>query len=165
MRLPETLGLISAACLACLACDRTKVPEPEPAPVVQFDTGQVEVRASADTFRMRVELASSDEQKQYGLMDRTQLAADVGMLFVYDAPQDSTDGFWMFRTKIPLDIAFMDSAGVVVSIRSMEPCQLIDPGLCNQYRPGLPYQTALEVNRGFFEQRGIGLGTRIVRVP
>ena len=154
---------VAAAATIVVACERP--PEPPPPPAVVFDTGQVEVRTARDTFRMRVEVASTEEQQGYGLMDRPQLAADAGMLFAYDTQQDSTEAFYMFHTLIPLDIAFMDSAGVVVAIRTMEPCKLIDPSQCNRYTPGAPYHSALEVNRGFLAQRGIELGSRVVRVP
>ncbi|MGH8437180.1 MAG: DUF192 domain-containing protein [Pseudomonas sp.] len=116
---------------------------------------------------MRVELADTEERKQYGLMDRRSLDPQSGMLFTYDSLQDSTAGFWMFRTHVPLDIAFMDSAGQVVAILSMDPCQVQDARVCrhSQYSPHLPFQSALEVNRGFFAEHAIGVGSTITLVP
>jgi uncharacterized protein len=137
----------------------------QPASFVHFDTVQVEFQTASDTFRLPMERADSDDEQAYGLMDRSSLPPDGGMLFVYNAAQDSTAGFWMFRTRIPLDIAFLDSAGVVVSIMSMEPCELLDPGLCRRYSPGVPYRSALEANRGFFARHGVTPGSRVVTTP
>jgi uncharacterized membrane protein (UPF0127 family) len=83
------------------------------------------------------------------------------MLFLYETRQDSSDGFWMFRTLIPLDIAFMDSAGSIVAIRSMEPCTSPNPEWCPEYAPDAAYWSALEVNRGIFARYGITEGHRV----
>ena len=55
-----------------------------------------------------------------------------------------------------------DSAGVIVAIRSMEPCTARLAAGCPTYVPGAEYRYALEVNRGFFARRGIRVGSRIV---
>ena len=83
------------------------------------------------------------------------------MLFLYDSDEPPTAGFWMFRTRIPLDIAFLDSRGTVVAIREMEPCTAQLVAGCPTYEPGAPYRAALEVNRGFLRRHGIGLGARV----
>jgi uncharacterized protein len=129
--------------------------------VVQFDTGTVTIEAATDTVHIKVEVARTETQQQYGLMDRTKLAPDRGMLFLYDTVQDTASGFWMFRTKIPLDVAFIDSAGTVVAIRSMEPCKSPQSEWCTGYTPGKRYQSGLEVNRGYFQQHGIGVGAKV----
>ena len=129
--------------------------------VVQFDTGTVIIEAATDTVRMKVELARTETQQQYGLMDRSKLAPERGMLFLYDTVQDTSSGFWMFRTKIPLDVAFIDSTGTVVAIRAMEPCKSPQSEWCTGYTPGKRYQSGLEVNRGYFQQHGIGIGAKV----
>jgi uncharacterized protein len=133
--------------------------------VVQFDTGTVTIATNGETTHMKVELATTETQQEYGLMDRTHLDPERGMLFVYPEVQDSGSGFWMFRTKIPLDIAFIDSTGTIVAIRSMEPCTSPVAEWCQPgYTPGRRYQSGLEVNRGFFQKHGIGVGARLQRV-
>ncbi|MEX2285012.1 MAG: DUF192 domain-containing protein [Gemmatimonadota bacterium] len=130
--------------------------------LIPFDSTDVAIVTAADTVRIKAEVADSDEERGYGLMDRARLDENSGMLFVYDAPQDSTYGFYMFRTRIPLDIAFADSAGVILTILAMEPCEHIQPSNCRSYNPGVGYTSALEVNRGFFAQHGITPGARIL---
>ena len=97
-----------------------------------------------------------------GLMERQRLADSAGMLFVYDSTQPPNAGFWMFRTRIPLDIAFLDSAGVVRAIRAMTPCEALLAQGCPTYDPGVPYRYALEVNAGYFQKHGIIVGSMAV---
>ena len=118
--------------------------------------------SKTDTIPLVVELAKTNEQRTMGLMERTRLADTAGMLFIYNAMQPANAGFWMFRTKIPLDIAFADSAGVIRSIRNMVPCTTGMASQCATYEPGARYQVALEVNAGFFARRKVAVGDRIV---
>jgi hypothetical protein len=90
--------------------------------VMAFDTARLRFGRPSDTLQLVLELAVSPEQKSMGLMERRLLAPHAGMLFVYDSIQPGNAGFWMYRTRIPLDIAFLDSAGVIRSVRSMTPC-------------------------------------------
>ncbi|MFD2667197.1 DUF192 domain-containing protein [Halomonas halophila] len=64
----------------------------------------------------------------------------------------------MYRTLIPLDIAFIDEAGRIVDIRRMAPCTSASARDCPVTRPDAPYQAALEVNAGVFEAHGIAVG-------
>ena len=68
----------------------------------------------------------------------------------------------MFRTRIPLDIAFTDSLGVIRTIRQMAPCTARLAAGCPSYEPGIPYRAALEVNAGYFSTHRIGLGSRVL---
>jgi uncharacterized membrane protein (UPF0127 family) len=100
-----------------------------------------------------VEVAADPPARQRGLMGRTRLAADEGMLFAF--PDDTDGGFWMKDTHIPLSIAFVAADGEVLRIMDMDPCEA-DP--CPVYRPGVTYRYALEVNQGAFEPAGVGPG-------
>jgi uncharacterized protein len=158
-------GLCSALCVArrAAACVRGE-PEPEvsrQSPIVPLDTGTVRIETEADTFHVSVEIAETQEQQSIGLMLRDSLPVDDGMLFVYEEPRDTSSGFYMFRTLIPLDIAFLDEEGRIVSIRLMQPCPSTVAAHCPRYRSDVPYSAALEVNRGYLEARGIGLGDRV----
>lgn len=121
----------------------------------------VRILTASDTFHLSVEIAETLEQQRIGLMERRSLPADEGMLFMYTQPQPGTAPFFMFRTRIPLDIAFLDAAGRIVAVRQMEPCTSPVATWCEQYAPGVPYTAALEVNQGYFEARGIGVGDRM----
>ena len=130
--------------------------------VMSYDTATARLARGSDTLRLRLELAVSGEQKTMGLMERRQLPDDAGMLFVYDSTQAADAGFWMYRTRIPLDIAFLDSAGVIRSIRSMVPCPTTIAEGCPTYPAGTPYRYALEVNAGYFARNAVSLGHTLV---
>lgn len=130
---------------------------------IPFDTARVTVVSGADSFPLVVEVAESDEERQFGLSRRPSLDPGSGMIFVFDSLRTPDQGFWMWRTVIPLDIAFVDSAGVIGSIVSMEPCaDAMYAQACPTYPAGVPYLQALEVNQGWFEEHGVEVGDRVV---
>jgi uncharacterized protein len=130
--------------------------------VMAFDTARVRLARQHDTLRLALELAVSPAQQTMGLMERRRLADDAGMLFVYHSIQPGDAGFWMYRTRIPLDIAFLDSAGVIRVVRSMTPCPTTIAQGCPTYTPGVPYRFALEMNAGFFARHGVGVGDSLL---
>ena len=116
------------------------------------------VHSDSGQHDFRVEVADQPAERSRGLMGREHLAADAGMLFLYPDVQAGGSGFWMYRTLIPLDIAFIDEAGRIVSTHTMQPCGSGDPADCAVTRPGVSYRAALEVNAGTFESRDIEVG-------
>jgi uncharacterized protein len=159
------LCIVATLGVAAAACERPERTDDQVyQPVVVFDTAQARIITATDTFSLRIDVAEREDQRAYGLMERTQLPEDAGMVFLYQQEQPAEAGFWMWRTRIPLDIAFFDGDGAIVTIRSMEPCSHADPRGCPTYPPGVPYHGALEVNRGYFAARGITTGDRIVVV-
>ncbi|CAN5655314.1 hypothetical protein BH23GEM10_BH23GEM10_00640 [soil metagenome] len=133
---------------------------------VPFDTATAYLVTATDSITLRVDIADSDDRRAYGLMDRDALDDDAGMIFLYDVQQPGSSGFWMYRTRIPLDIAFVDGAGRIVAIRHMEPCPSRERSRCEElargYNPGEPYYGALEVNNGYFAEHGVVVGDRVV---
>ena len=117
------------------------------------DTRTAVVEAPNAAARFAVEVADSGDERAHGLMGRSSLPEDAGMLFVYDVP--SSGGYWMKDTLIPLSVAFMDGGGRILRILDMEPCHT-DP--CPVYDPGVTYESALEVNRGALARAGIREG-------
>jgi hypothetical protein len=165
MRLRPSLALLAALVLAsCAPGESSQQSDAAPveAPLLAFDTAAVRIATGSDTLPLRVELALDEEQRALGLMERPTLPADAGMLFWYPQPQPGSNGYWMFRTRIPLDIAFLGADGVILTIRAMEPCVSQDPRWCPSYPAGAEFRGALEVNRGFFERHGIGPGDRVL---
>ena len=120
------------------------------------------VPANGDGLRVSLEVASEPEQRRLGLMGREYLDENAGMLFSYGRERGANTGFWMYRTLIPLDIAFMRDDGTIVSINQMEPCADKPSRECPSYPAGAPYSHAVEMNQGFFEANGITLGDRLV---
>ena len=150
---------------AALAMCRRETPRNDDttyAHVMAFDSTRMRLAGAKDTVALHVELAVKPEQKSMGLMERRRLADDAGMLFVYDSTQPPDAGFWMYRTRIPLDIAFADSTGVIRSIRAMVPCPTEVAQGCPSYTPDVRYQYALEVNAGYFARHGIAVGNALV---
>lgn len=133
----------------------------QPTPV-RFDTATITFITSTDSVRMNAEVATRADQRAYGLMDRDGLDADRGMIFLYDEPQSGDTGFWMYRTRIPLDIAYFDGAGRIVAIQQMMPCTSLDPARCTGYAAGVSFFGAVEANRGYFVRHGIGISDRVV---
>ncbi len=116
--------------------------------------------AITDAFGNRtevdVEIADDEAEQRRGLMERTELAENVGMLFVFD--REAPRSFWMRNTLIPLSIAYIASDGRIVDIQDMQP---LDE---TSHPSAEPAQYALEVNQGFFAERGIEEGN-VVEIP
>ncbi|TLF51696.1 DUF192 domain-containing protein [Halomonas urmiana] len=137
-----------------------------PRPLIAAVPDEAEARATMPLVihgaqgpqRLQVEVSRSIRERSRGLMERDHLDAGAGMLFLYRHPQSSRNGFWMYRTRIPLDIAFIDEAGRIAEIHSMTPCTAEAPGDCPVTRPGVSYRAALEVNAGAFEALGVTAG-------
>jgi uncharacterized protein len=105
--------------------------------------------------KVRVEIADDPAEQERGLMYRTALAEDRGMLFVFDREQRLA--FWMKNTLIPLSIAYIDSEKRIVDIQDMKPLDDDPPN----YVSAKPARYALEVNQGFFEKRGVKVGDKV----
>jgi uncharacterized membrane protein (UPF0127 family) len=110
--------------------------------------------SGGEEVEVRVEIADTDPERQRGLMGRTALPEDQGMLFVFGGEQELS--FWMRNTLIPLSIAYIDSEGRIVDIQDMKPLDDDPP----HYVSAEPARYALEVNQGFFEEHGIEVGDR-----
>ena len=109
------------------------------------------VRVAVKGHDLTIELATTPEARSCGLSLRDSLPANRGMLFVYAEPEILT--FWMKNTRMPLSIAFIDTAGRIVSIQKMNP---FPP--TTVYASPVPALYALEVNQGWFEENGVGVG-------
>lgn len=100
-------------------------------------------------------VADNPGTRQLGLMNQTEddLAADCGMIFAFDS--DQPRGFWMRNTVIPLDIAYINSDGLIVKTHTM---RALDE---SSYPSIQPAQYVLEVRAGQFKQWGIVAGDRV----
>jgi uncharacterized membrane protein (UPF0127 family) len=107
--------------------------------------------------RFSVEIAETDATREHGLMDRTEMAADHGMLFVFQ--DDIPRAFWMKNTKIPLDMLFFDADRRLVSVQhNVPPCEA-DP--CPAYSSGAPARYVLELNAGQARKLGVSPGDEL----
>lgn len=124
----------------------------------EMQTLALAIHSEGGPHRLEVEVAETASQRQRGLMGRESLLEVSGMLFRFVSEQSANNAFWMYRTLIPLDIAFIDSDGRIVAINTMQPCESSSPSDCPSYPAGAAYYSALEVNGGYFAERGIKVG-------
>ena len=119
----------------------------------ELPTVTLAIRTSGgEEVEVRAEVADERAERQTGLMGRTELAPDAGMLFVFGRERDLS--FWMRNTLIPLSIAYISADGRIVDIQDMEPLDDEPPS----YASAEPAKYALEVNQGFFAERGVEVG-------
>lgn len=105
------------------------------------------------------ETADTPAERSKGLMYRTSMGEMEAMLFSFG---DSTRlTFWMYHTRIPLTIIFIDEALRIVDMQNMAPCLGEDPDACPVYTSRLNARHAIEVNQGFVEKHRIMLGDRV----
>ena len=107
--------------------------------------------------RIRAEVAADMGSRMQGLMFRKSMPVGAGMVFVFD--EVATHCMWMKNTYLPLSVAFIDEAGAIVNIADMKP-QTEDSHCASR-----PARYALEMNQGWFAQRGIKAGAKVNGLP
>jgi hypothetical protein len=122
-----------------------------PAAELPTDKERLVIETEGGPVAFTVELALSPADRASGLMNRTSMAADHGMLFKFDQSRQVL--MWMKNTPLPLDMVFIDEAGSVVRIaRETTPfSETIIPS-------GGPVRYVLELNGGTANKRGISVG-------
>jgi uncharacterized protein len=115
------------------------------------------MKLTAGIHVINAELAATPEQREIGLMFRTEMGANEGMLFVFDRAGQQC--FWMKNTLIPLSVAFVADDGSIVNVDAMKP-QTLD-GHCSTQ----PVRFVLEMNDGWFAKRGIKPGAKLRGAP
>lgn len=115
------------------------------------------VPLTAGMHLIQAELAVSPDQQATGMMFRTAMGANEGMLFVN--PDSSVRCFWMRDTLLPLSIAFIASDGTIVNLADMAPRS--EDSHCSTK----PAQFALEMRQGWFDKRGIKAGMKLRGAP
>lgn len=135
-----------------------------PSPSVRYERGTLHVyQGTRRVATLALEVARTVEARSQGLMYRTSLPEDAGMLFVFE--EDGRWGFWMKNTLIPLSIGFIDRTWRLLEIQDMDVAPDPANGPFRIYEPRQAYRYALEVNRGYFARRGIAPGARLEYIP
>jgi len=117
------------------------------------DAAPLTFEANGETAAFEVEIADTPERRARGLMFRTDLPEDRGMLFVFNETRQVS--FWMQNTPLPLDLVFIGEDGVVIDVPPGEPFSTasIDPGEASRF--------VLELHEGTAEKVGMAAGTRL----
>ena len=139
MRTAWLLSLLGLSCLTSAAATES---------LLELRVGDAHLQA---------EYARSPDERARGLMERTELAADRGMLFRFDDVRQHC--LWMKNTPLPLTAAFMDKQGRIVDVIDLEP--LSTAIRCSSE----PVRYALEVNQGWFRQHQLGTGDQVKGIP
>lgn len=112
-----------------------------------------------DSHELEVEIASTDQQRKIGLMNRKSLDVNKGMLFVFDVR--GYVSFWMKDTLFPLDMLFIDKGGVIQHIvHNALPCGAAADNNCPKISSEKPVKFVLEVNAGLAGKWGIREGDK-----
>ena len=127
--------------------------------VVGINVGVKSGLAFSHAQRNRSSLEAED-QRAFGLSRRPSLDPESGMIFEFDSLQTPEHGFWMWRTRVPLDIAYIESDGTIGKIVSMGLCGDRAES-CPSYPAGVEFAMALEANLGWFAAHGIAEGDRV----
>jgi uncharacterized membrane protein (UPF0127 family) len=141
---PRLRPLFLLVALLLLATGCRPATPPSGLPVVQLRLGDK---------NFTLEVASTEESRERGLMRRDSMPADHGMIFVFVHADPVS--FYMKNTRIPLDIVFLDENGVVISISQMKPYDLTTTP------SGGPAKWAIELNQGAAADAGIKVGDKV----
>lgn len=136
----------------------TATPAPDeslpPAPASATFREDGEVLAAVE-----LEVADTPEERRRGLMNRTALPEDRGMVFVYE--DSEVRSFWMKNTLVPLDMIFVAPNGTVLNVEHAAPQPNASDADLRSYRSAGPAQYVVEVRRGFANRTGVGPGTAV----
>lgn len=111
------------------------------------------VKLSAGLYQIDTQVAATPEQRQIGLMFRKEMPQQEGMIFVFEQP--SQQCFWMKNTLLPLTAAFVGDDGTIVNLEDMKPLSL------DSHCSVKPVRYVLEMNKGWFEKKGIKAGSKL----
>ena len=180
-RLPSIThwGLLAPLSLLLLSCAATPpavssnpavsspapVSSPSPATTPLANAGQslpIAAQVVIGDQTIQLEVAKTPEQQAMGLMFRTELAPDRGMLFPFNPPRPVS--FWMKNVAINLDMVFLRNGTVVDIARQVPPCTT-DP--CPVYGPAKPVEIdqVIELRGGRAAELGLKVGDRLVVKP
>lgn len=158
MRIPPFLLLLLAACSpqAADGANATARPVEQPAahPVSGLPVVPLTVTQDGKAHRFMVEVAGSDAEQQRGLMFRTEMGADEGMIFPMRPARIAS--FWMRNTLIPLDIIFIGEDGRIINIVANAEPETLTP----RQAAGMT-KAVLELNGGRAAELGIGPGAKV----
>jgi uncharacterized membrane protein (UPF0127 family) len=146
-------GALLAVALATACPSRSTPPGSSGTSAPSPSAARAKVHTAKGVAVVTLEVARTQAAHERGLMGRSELAPDAGMLFVFD--QSSPHGFWMKNTLIPLDMLFLGDDGRVLSVVERKPLteDVTDGGVASRY--------VLEVNGGWARAHGLARGDQV----
>jgi len=104
---------------------------------------------------LKIEIAALPEERAKGLMFRESMALNEGMFFIF--AEGTSQRFWMKNTRIPLDIGYLSSSGVLLEIHKAKPHDTSGvPSRSNDIK------FVLELNAGAYKKLGISIGSKVL---
>lgn len=134
---------------------------PPPSGASGFSGGLATV-STPDGLMIYCEIADTPSKRSQGLMFRTRMAPDRGMLFTF--PEFQEPGYWTFwmkNTKMPLDILWLDQDGTIVHVERYVPICTRTDNLCPRYRPKTAAVQVLELGAGQAATLNLNVGTQL----
>jgi uncharacterized protein len=125
--------------------------------LAQINQGLPVVELKAGIYRIQAEVADTPKAREVGLMNRSSMPSNSGMLFIFE--KKAGHCFWMQNTKIPLSIAFIADDGKIINIEEMA------AHTKNNHCPHAAIRYALEMNSRWFSERAIAPGSLIQGIP
>ncbi len=138
----------------------TPTPVPTTSPIAPAQTLPLTLLATINQIPIKLAVAETPLQQQLGLMYRTSLPDDEGMLFQFEPARPVA--FWMKQTLIPLDMLYIRS-GVIREIQANVPPCKADP--CPTYPSTTTIDQVIEIRGGLAEELGIKVGDRVTLKP
>lgn len=148
-------SLLAFGVIAALGvgCARTPANAASP-PAQPLPVERLEIKTAKGVVKFQVEIAADDGSREYGLMNRPQMADDHGMIFDFHRPQPVA--FWMRNTLIPLDMLFVTEEGRILNIARMA-----KPHDETPVPSAGPIRAVIEINGGLADKLGIAPGDQV----
>lgn len=123
----------------------------------RFQKQKIEFTHKNQKKILSLDLATTSDQHAYGLMNRTKMGKDDGMIFVF--PEAGYREFWMKNTLMDLDIAYISSEKIIIDIQTMKAVTSVLQTNIPTYPSKGPAQFAVEMNAGWFKKNGFPVGS------
>jgi uncharacterized membrane protein (UPF0127 family) len=160
---PAVAALLTCLLLSLANCQGDRTPDHEVTDSSEVDTSipfskegtlTIHPDRDLDPVTIDIEIADTDSSRARGLMQRSSLPDQSGMLFIFE--EENPQSFWMANTQLSLDMMFIKSNRQIVNI-----AKYTRPGSSDHIRSGEPVQYVLEVPAGFADRHGIVEGDSV----
>lgn len=121
--------------------------------IIEFEKQMIQIGSK----KIQVEIARTQRQHERGLMFRTTMPENEGMIFIFERPQILN--FWMKNTFIDLDIGYFNEKKRLVDVFAMKASSMMTKNP-ETYPSSGPSMYALEMNQGWFAKNKIKTGDR-----